>query len=515
MSEALTIPHLAVAAAKRWPDQDAIVDGDRRTSFAELAELMRAAAAAFVAAGLQEGERAALWAENSTDWVVACLGLQAAGGVLVPLNTRFRATEVGDIVERSAASMAVGSEEFLGERYAEILQSLDASALRRVVALGGADWQEFLDAASDTDREEADRRLSALQPTALCDIMFTSGTTGAPKGVMSTHEQTVRTAALWARATTITAGDRFLILWPFFHCSGYKAGWVVNLAVGATTLPEAQLDVSRLTETVAREKVTFLPGPPTLFQTLLADPNLDRSALTSLRVSITGAASVAPSMIEAMRNDLKIPIVLTGYGLTETCGTVTMSSPDDPPEIITQSCGRVIEGIEIKLVDDDGQEVTQGESGEVLVRGMNVMQGYLDDPEATAETIDADGWLKTGDLATMNEDGYLQITGRSKDVFMVGGFNCYPAEIENMMMAHTAILHVAVTGVPDERMGEVGKAWIVLKEGAKLTKEELVSWSRDRMANFKVPRHITFMGELPTNSTGKVQKFRLGEEGAS
>ena len=506
----MTIPGLALAAARQWPDAEAIVDGAQRISFAELADLMRGAAAGFIAAGLHEGERVALWAENSADWIVACLGLQAAGGVLVPLNTRYKKGEAEDIIIRSGAAFAVGSREFLGFRYADTLREIEAPALRGVVELGGQDWAGFI-AKGTGNEEEADKRLANLPGSDLCDIMFTSGTTGAPKGVMASHEQTVRTARLWANATTITHGDHFLILWPFFHCSGYKAGWVVNLAIGATTLPLPQLDVAELTDLVEAEKVTFLPGPPTLFQTLLADPAFDRAKVASLRVSITGAASVPPQMIADMREKLGIPTVLTGYGLTEACGTVTMTAPSDPPEIVVRSCGKAIDGVEIKLVGNDGTIVGANEPGRVLVRGYNVMQGYLDDPESTAEAIDPEGWLDTGDIGVMDEEGYLAITDRSKDMFITGGFNCYPAEIEAMLLNHPAIGAVAVKGIPDERMGEVCAAWIVPAAGTDPDKGEIVKWARDQMANFKVPRAIAFVDDLPRNATGKVQKFLLPE----
>lgn len=504
---ALTIPHLALAAAERWPDGEAIVDGDRRISFAELAAAMRRAAAGFVAAGLREGERAVLWAENGADWIVACLGLQAAGGVLVPLNTRYKAIEASDIVRRSGATLAVGSSGFLGNSYVGMLRGIDAPALRGVIDLGPG-WQAFL-AAGQGHEAEADRRLAALRPDDLGDILFTSGTTGAPKGVMATHEQTVRTARLWAAATTIGQGDRFLILWPFFHCSGYKAGWVVDLAVGATTLPMAQLDVDALTRLVAAERVTFLPGPPTLFQTLLAEPSFDPAALASVRVSITGAASVPAQLIVDMRETLDIPVVLTGYGLTEACGTVTMTGPNDPPERIVLSCGRAIDGVELKVVDDAGAYRPAGQPGHVHVRGYNVMLGYLDDPAATAAIVDADGWLDTGDIGVIDAEGYLTITDRSKDMFITGGFNCYPAEIEELLLAHPAVREVAVKGVPDDRMGEVGAAWIVLADVPPPSVAEMIGWARERMANFKVPRTIRYVPALPRNATGKVQKFLL------
>ena len=512
--EPLTIPHLALAAAERWPHADAVVDGERRVSFAELAERVKAAAAAFVAAGLQPGERVGLWAQNSLEWIVACLGLQAAGGVLVPLNTRFKGSEVRYILDRAKAAMLVTVDEFLGQRYADMLDGLELPHLRRTIRLGTAGpqgWDAFLATADGPARAGAERRLAALTADAISDIMFTSGTTGDPKGAVATHEQTVRTARLWGGATTLGEGDRFLILWPFFHCSGYKAGWVVCLAVGATILPEATLEVGPLLAKVEREKVSFLPGPPTLFQTLLASPDFDRSALASVRVSVTGASSIAPSLIEAMRGELGIETVLTGYGLTESCGTLTMTRPGDAPEIVTTSCGRAIEGIELKLVDGDGRAVPAGEAGEVVARGMNVMLGYLDDPAATAEAIDAEGWLHTGDIGALNErrgQPEASPTGK-KDMYIVGGFNCYPAEIEKMLLAHPAIFQVAVIGVPDERMGEVGKAYVVPKPGATLEAAELTAWSRERMANFKVPRQFEFMDALPTNATGKVQKFRL------
>jgi len=508
VNERLTIPHLALRAAERWPDAEAVVDGAARVTFAGLAERMETAAAAFIAAGLKPGDRVGLWAPNGLDWIVACLSLQAAGGILTPLNTRFKGAEARYILERSRANMAIVAEDFLGMRYGDMVAKLGLPAVERIISFGDQ-WQAFLADATDAGRAEAQARIKALTADDVSDIMFTSGTTGDPKGAVATHGQTAQTAQLWARATGLAPGDRFLILWPFFHCSGYKGAWVPCLAAGATIVPMATLDIPRLLETVERERITFLPGPPTLFQTLLAMPDRAPGLLSSVRVAVTGASSVAPSMIEAMRADLGIPVVLTGYGLTETCGTVTMTSPDDPPEIVTTSCGRAIEGIELACVDEAGRLVPTGERGEVVVRGMNVMQGYLDDPAATAQAIDAEGWLHTGDVGVLDDAGYLRIADRKKDVFIVGGFNCYPAEIEKMLLAHPAILQVAVTGVPDERMGEVGKAYVVRKQGAELDAGELIAWSREHMANYKVPRQVAFVAELPTNATGKVQKFKL------
>jgi acyl-CoA synthetase (AMP-forming)/AMP-acid ligase II len=284
---------------------------------------------------------------------------------------------------------------------------------------------------------------------------------------------------------------------------------LTSLLAGSTLYPQAVFDVPTLVETVTREKITFVPGPPTLFLSLLAAPEMKQGAFSSLRMATTGAANCPPSMIEAMRSDLGIKRVLTGYGLTETCGTVTMSSENDSAETIVTSCGRALRGVEIRIVGDDGAILPVGESGEVVVRGFNVMQYYLDDPEATAAALDADGWLRTGDIGILDERGYLRITDRKKDVYITGGFNCYPAEIERILQRHPAFAEVAVVGVPDARMGEVGKALIVLKPGASITPEEVIAWSREMMANFKVPRYVEFVSALPQNAMGKVQKFRI------
>lgn len=512
MTARLTTPHLALAAAARWPDAEAVIDGERRLTFAALAERMKETAAAFIAAGLAPGDRVALWLPNGLDWVIACLGLQAAGGILIPLNTRYKADEARYILDRGRVRMVIAAQEFLGMRFGEVAEGLGVETLERVVTVGeSGSWPGFIAGADAAARAQVEQRIEAVTEDSVSDIMFTSGTTGHPKGAVTTHGQTVRTAQEWARATTLTEGDRFVILWPLFHTAGYKGSWVPSLSVGATILPVPTLDVPSLLELVERERVTFLPGPPTLFQTLLSMPDRRPGMLESLRVSVTGGTSVAPSMIEAMRGELGIGIVLTGYGLTETCGTATMSGPGDSAEILATTSGRAIAGVELKCVGEDGSPVPAGEPGEVLIRGMNVMRGYLDDPEATAAAIDADGWLRSGDIGILDAAGYLRITDRKKDMFIVGGYNCYPAEIEKMLSAHPAIHQVAVAGVPDERMGEVGKAYVVLRPGHDLNAGELIDWSRERMANFKVPRQVAFVKELPINATGKIQKFRLAE----
>ncbi|HTZ08863.1 MAG TPA: AMP-binding protein, partial [Acidimicrobiales bacterium] len=346
----------------------------------------------------------------------------------------------------------------------------------------------------------------------LSDIIFTSGTTGRPKGAMTTHAQTLRTFATWSAVVGLTEGDRYLVVNPFFHTFGYKAGIMACLMQGATIVPEPVFDVDKVLDTVARERITVLPGPPTLYQSILEHPRRAQYDLDSLRLAVTGAAVVPVELVRRMGSELGFDTVLTAYGLTESTGTVTMCRRGDPPETIAGTSGRAIPGLEVRVVDDPGREVPRGDPGEVVVRGYTVVQGYWEDPEATAEAIDAEGWLHTGDVAVMDGDGNVRITDRKKDMFIVGGFNAYPAEIEGALLGHPAVAQVAVVGVPDERLGEVGCAFVVPRpgaaEGAALP-DELVAWARERMANYKVPRRVEVVASLPLNASGKVLKTEL------
>ena len=308
---------------------------------------------------------------------------------------------------------------------------------------------------------------------------------------------------------SLRADDRYLIVNPFFHAFGYKSGWLVCLLQGATALPMAVFDAGEVMRRIVADSITVLPGPPTIFQSLLAHPDRAQYHLSSLRVAVTGAASVPPVLSQRMRDELGFSTVLTGYGLTESTGLVSMCRIGDSVERVANTCGVPIPGVEVRLVTAEGSEAAPHAPGELWVRGFNVMLGYLDDPEATAEAIDADGWLHTGDIAVRDEDGDLRITDRMKDMYICGGFNCYPAEIERLMSAHPAVAQVAVLGVADERLGEVGRAVVVLRPGTHCTAPELIAWCRAEMANYKVPREVLFVDSLPVNAAGKVTKFQL------
>ncbi|MDT5208471.1 MAG: HIP---CoA ligase [Mycobacterium sp.] len=476
-----TIPEMVLSAADRFGDAEAVVDGPLRLSFAEVAQRIRCAAGAFAELGVEKGERVAIWAPNSAEWMIAAFGLLTAGGALVPVNTRYKTGEAADIITRSGAKAVMVQKGFLDQDY-------PAPTGVPVIDLKS----DFLGSGSPSVRDGGD-----VVATDISEIIFTSGTTGRPKGVLMNHVQNLRHYEEYSGLIDLREGDRYLQINPYFHTFGLKAGLLSSFIRGATMLPLAVFDIDRVVEMVVAERITVLPGPPTLYHSLLAVD--DKSKLATLRVGVTGAADIPVELIRRAFDELPFQLLATGYGLTEG-GTATLSRPGDSPEEIATTACLPLGGVELRIADD----------GEVLMRGFTVMQGYLDDPIATAETIDRDGWLHTGDLGHLTDSGRLKIVGRKKDMFIVGGFNAYPAEIEGFLLEHPAVAQAAVIGVSDDRLGQVGKAFIVLKDGTTAVGgDELIEWSRDRMAGFKVPRFVEFLKALPLNATGKVMKDRL------
>jgi acyl-CoA synthetase (AMP-forming)/AMP-acid ligase II len=536
-----SIPGLVADASTRFGDAEAVVDGEVRLTFAQLERDALRATGAAMAAGIHPGDRVAMWAPNMAEWIVAALGLVGAGAALVPLNTRFKGPEAAYVLTRSRARALFTVRGFLGIDYPAMLEEEDVPHLERIVLLRDDEgttsevtrtdevpifgWHEFLSGADgvvecdegvvgapvDLGAERA--RWSSVTGEDLSDVIFTSGTTGRPKGAMTTHAQTLRTFATWASIVGLAEGDRYLVVNPFFHTFGYKAGIIACLMQGATIVPEPVFDVDKVLATVAAQHITVLPGPPTLYQSILDHPRRDQYDLSSLRLAVTGAAVVPVELVNRMRSELTFSTVLTAYGLTESTGTVTMCRQGDDPETIAQTSGRAIPGLEVRVVDAEGVELARHEPGEIVVRGYTVVSGYFEDPGATAEAIDAQGWLHTGDIGVMDDAGNVRITDRKKDMFIVGGFNAYPAEIEGALLRHPGVAQAAVIGVPDERMGEVGFAFVVARPGADAGAlgEELVAWSRDQMANYKVPRHVEVIDALPVNASGKVLKTELRE----
>ena len=526
-----TIPALVDWAARRFGDEEAVVDGEVRLSFAQLASAVDQVARGLVARGLRPGERVALWAPNCHEWILGALGALRAGGIVVTLNTRFKGSEAAYIVRSSGAAMLMTVRGFLGFDYPAMLVDLDVGDLRDLVMLRGeaagarpahtevTTLAELRAGGEAIGAEEIERRLASITPSSTADLIFTSGTTGHPKGAMASHAQTLRTFATWASIVGLRRGDRYLVVNPFFHTFGYKAGLLASLMAGATVIPEPVFDVDVVLDRIDAERVSMLPGPPTLYQSILTHPRRAQVDLRSLRLGVTGAAVVPVELVVAMREELGFETVLTAYGLTESCGVVTMCRRDDDAEVIATTSGRAIPDLEVKVVGEDGSSKEPGEAGEIVVRGYTVMQGYFGSAEETAAAIDAEGWLHTGDVGTMDAAGNLVITDRLKDMYVVGGFNAYPAEIEAVLRQIEGVSDVAVIGVPDDRLGEVGCAYVVATPGSKIEPEalteQIVAEARELMANYKVPRFVVLTDELPRNASGKVLKRQLREEHAA
>lgn len=503
-----TIPGAAQAAAEQWPDAPGLIVGERIWSFAEVWADARAAASAMVASGVGHGDRVAIWAPNTREWILAALGAQTVGAAIVPLNTRFKGGEAEDILRRARVRLLFSPSDFLGHDYGTLISGEALPDLAETIAIDTA-WDAFVARGKGPLDPAVDAALARLSPDDICDIIFTSGTTGWPKGALTAHRQVPQIFGDWAVRVDLRAGDRYLVVNPFFHTFGYKAGWAACLVRGATIVPMMTFDAADMVRQIEVNRITFIPGPPTIYQMLLQELAGDKPRdFSSLRVAVTGAAPVPPALVERMRSELGMSNIVNGYGMTE-CGAIAMTQQGDDAEVVANTCGYPLPGIAVRCVDDAGRDQPAGTPGELLVRGHAVMRGYLDDPAATAEAIDPEGWLHTGDIGTIDERGYLAITDRKKDLFITGGFNVYPAEVEKLLTANAAVAVAAVIGVPDERMGEVGKAFIVLRPGATASEGGLSAWARANMANYKVPRSFVIVADLPRNAAGKVLKTEL------
>ncbi|GAA2355052.1 FadD3 family acyl-CoA ligase [Saccharopolyspora halophila] len=518
-----SIPAAVRTAERRFGEIEALVDGPVRLTFAQLAAEVREMARMFVAVGVRAGDRVALNSPNTHHWVLAALGASYAGATLIPVNTRFTGVETVDLLRRGKVRALVVADDFLGtDRLAGIREAAGDGAgevvaglpeVRAVlrVPLGAAgragpgvhDWHDIPELAAQVPPQLVEQRADAVGAEDLADVLFTSGTTGRAKGVMSLHRQSLGVAAAWAECGRVGQDDRYLLVNPFSHSFGYKAGILVCLLTGATMLPRAVFDPAGVLRILETERVSVLAAAPTIFQSLLHAPERAGSP-PGLRLAVTGAAVVPITLIERMRGELGFDTVLTAYGLTEAV-VATMCRPGDEPETVAHTAGRAAADFELAVIDGESRSLPAGEAGEVVLRGPNVMRGYLDDPEATEAAV-IDGWLHTGDVGVLDERGNLKITDRLKDMYVCGGFNVYPAEVEQALAALDGVRDVAVIGVPDERLGEVGRAFVV---GAGLTEQDVLAHCEHRLANYKRPRAVEFVAELPRNASGKVLKRNL------
>jgi acyl-CoA synthetase (AMP-forming)/AMP-acid ligase II len=524
-----TMPELVRCAARLYGDETFLVGEDgQRLTFRTLEAEVERAACGLLGLDIAKGDRVAIWAPNGIGWIVVACAIEMIGGIMVPINTRFKGAEAGYILARAGAKTLVTVSDFLGNDYLETLRAAmggpgegrpvaDLPALRNVLHLDGEPvgdgaftWRQLEARAASVERlREREARVTS---TSICDILFTSGTTGYPKGAMHTHGQALWMVGIWNRANDLRRGDRMLIVNPFFHSFGYRSGWVSALLAGITAYPCAIFDVDMVLRRIESERITVLMGPPTLFTSLLDHPDRATFDLSSLRIGHTGSSNVPVELVRRARRELGFDVFLTSYGLTESTALVSVCYPDDDFETIARTVGHALPGTELRIAGPDGTPLPSGESGELLVRGPNVMQGYFEEAEATAAAIDPEGFLHTGDVGLIGPDGTLRILDRLKDIVIVGGFNAYPAEIEAVLRTHPAISDAAIIAVPDSRMGEVCGACVILRDGASLTLADLAVWARERLANFKTPRHLFLFDAFPKTPLGKTQKFALRQE---
>ena len=509
-----TLPKLLQSVAERHADGVAIKDGSVIISYRELYQQAMQVGKACIAAGLNAGDRAAIWAPNIYEWIVAATGLQLVGGVLVPLNNRLSGAEAADILGRSQAKMLFTYTQLeKGEPLAMLADQELPQLTARVVFRNdesASAWQTFLKSGESVSDQQVEERADAVQPDDIADMLFTSGTTGKPKGVLCTHSQNIRVFDIWADTVGLTSDDNYLIINPFFHSFGYKAGWLAALIKGARIFPAITFDKEAVMGQIQRDKITVMPSVPSMFEMMINDPQRAEFDLSSLRVCTTGGAAIPVQLVEDMREKLGFETVVTAYGLTESTGMVSICRPEDDAKTIATTSGRAIDGIEVKCANPvTGDEVPRGSEGEIWVRGYNVMQGYFEMPEATAETITEDGWMRTGDIAVMDERGYIRITDRLKDMYIMNGENVYPAEVEKLLYGLEGVAQVAVIGVPKQPQGEVGMAFIVKLPDSDLDDTTVKGFCEMNLARYKVPFYVHFLDALPMNAMGKVVKPEL------
>jgi acyl-CoA synthetase (AMP-forming)/AMP-acid ligase II len=521
-----TVPRMLRDRAAWAPDVPVIVDGNTTLTTAQLRSQAAAVGRALLGGGIRAGDRVAVWAPNSWQWVVAAFGVWDVGAIVVPISTRAKGLEAAEILRKTGARLVFVVGEFLGTNYLDSLRAAAGGAtaqapyeelpeLAHVVLLAeqpdrpaATTWSDFTAWGDDVEPARAEAHAIAVNAWAPFEILMTSGTTGEPKGVVLDGAQILRAYWDWSEICGLGPGDRYPIVSPFAHGFGINAGMLICVARSATMLPIAVFDPDAALELIEAHRVTTLAGPPNLFERILTNPDLDKRDVGSLRWTIVGAASVPTELIRAMRERLGVERVTNAYGLIEG-SAVTMTRPGDPPEIVASSAGRPVPGMEVRIVDDDLRPLPPGERGEILVRGYGVMHGYWNAPDLTAAALIHDGWLRTGDVGALDANGNLSIVGRKKEMLIVGGFNAYPAEIENLLLHDPRIAQVAVIGVPDARLGEVPWAYVVPNPSADLTAEDVIAWARGNLSNYKVPRRVHIMPELPVTANGKIEKGRL------
>jgi fatty-acyl-CoA synthase len=501
----------------RFPASDAVVSRHQGVSFtyAELNEGVDRLARALMAAGLEPGDRLGIWSPNCVEWLMLQFATAKAGVILVNINPAYRTSELEYALNQSGCRVLVSASSFKTSDYEAMVEEVRGNlpALERTIFLGTTGWDELLAEAGEVSDDDLRERAAALQFDDPINIQYTSGTTGFPKGATLSHHNILNNGFFIGEFCRYTEADRVCIPVPFYHCFGMVLGNLACTTHGACiVLPEAAFEPRSVLEAVEAERCTSLYGVPTMFIAELDHPDFDKFDYSTLR---TGIMAGSPCPVEVMRKVIErmhMDEVTICYGMTETSPVSTQTGADDPLERRVSTVGRVHPHVEVKIADPiDGRVVERGEPGELLTRGYSVMLGYWNDPERTAEAIDRAGWMHTGDLATMDDEGYVNIVGRSKDMIIRGGENVYPREIEEFLYTHPDVSDVAVIGVPDERYGEEIMAWVQLREGASASGDDLRDFCQGKIAHYKVPRYVKLVDEFPMTITGKVQKFKMRE----
>lgn len=530
-----TLGSIISGVAATYPKKEVIVAGQQRITYDVLMDRVDSLANALLKLGVKKGDKAAIWMGNKPEWVYANYACIKIGAPVAPLNTRYKAHELEHILRQSDSTTLFMMDHFINIDYVPMINDvcpelkdskpgqLDCESfpfLKRIIMFGERhypgmlDYYAVLNSGKDYAKsDEFEKAQEAVKQEDVYIIPFTSGTTGFPKGVVTTHYQYIRAVEAFSARLNMTANDRILVVSPFSHNMGNMTGMLLGACNGACILPMESFDPGEALRLIHEERVSKFAGSPTMYTMMLDHPDFPKRDTTSIQRALIGAADVSPDLVRTIMDRMGIKDLISAYGLTENTGVSTMSQPGDPPEVVAHTAGRLIfPDCELKVLNPDtGEEVPRGTQGEICSRGFYVLKEYYKMPEETAAAIDGKGWFHTGDLGIMDEKDYIKITGRLKDMFITGGVNAYPAEIENYLLTHPKISIVSVVGVPDRRMGEVAMAFVKLKPGETATQDEIIRFARERMANYKAPKYVKFVDDYPMTATGKVQKFVLRE----
>ena len=519
-----TLSEVLSQTATRFPKRLVIADGAQRITYRNLDERVNRVARGLIELGVAKGDKVGLWMPNIPEWVIAYFAIARIGAVVVPMNTRYKPHEVSYILQNSEATTLFMVDTFVGIDYLEMLGKIRGALpfLKHVIVCGqkGSNNYTFdeiagLGATHVNDGIVAERA-TRCDPNDNVFILYTSGTTGSPKGAMLSHHNIAENAKQVTELLHTSEQDIFLLAVPFFHCFGCVMGIMGAIAWGASIVPMAVFKARDALKLIEQERVSITYGVPTMFVLKLEEYHKgkqDGSAydISSLRSGIMAGAPCPTKVMNAVIKELHCNTSIA-YGLTEASPVITMTRFDDSVRLRVETVGRALPGIEIKVVDDDRHPLRAGETGELACRGYNVMLGYYKMPDKTMQVIDGEGWLYSGDLATMDSKGYVSIVGRKKDMLITGGFNVYPAEIEEYLFTHPKVQNVSVIGVDDNVMGEVAVACVIPRLGATIDPQEIVDFCAGKIANFKVPRYVAIMDHFPTTQSGKIQKFLLSEQ---